>query len=298
MTEENIENKVVKITTKRKIGIVGYGSLGKFLYEKINLSDDMEISFVWNRTYSIFDEEEKEKPSSTKKVPENIRLKNLSDFKSFNSDLIIEVAHPSITAEYGTQFIEYCDYFVGSPTAFSELKVEEAMRKKAEETGHSVYIPSGAFWGANDVQKMSKIGLLKSLTVQMAFHTDSLKLVGELEPKLEKAKKEGGRHIIYQGSVRPLCLLAPNNVNTMAVASIAAENLGFDGVQAVLIADDTLTSHNIDIEVQGVGEPGLNVLTHRVNPAKAKAVTGSATFHSFYASLLFAKNRGKGFHIC
>ena len=39
------------------------------------------------------------------------------------------------------------------------------------------------------------------------------------------------------GPVRELCPLAPNNVNTMACAAIAAHNLGFDGVMGCLVAD-------------------------------------------------------------
>ncbi len=39
------------------------------------------------------------------------------------------------------------------------------------------------------------------------------------------------------GSVRELCPMAPNNVNTMATGALAAHNLGFDKVKAKLIAD-------------------------------------------------------------
>ena len=42
---------------------------------------------------------------------------------------------------------------------------------------------------------------------------------------------------ILLGSVRGLCPLAPNNVNTMAAASMAAHNLGFDKVEGCLISD-------------------------------------------------------------
>ena len=37
--------------------------------------------------------------------------------------------------------------------------------------------------------------------------------------------------------MRDLCPLAPNNVNTMAVAAIAGHNLGFGGVKGCLVAD-------------------------------------------------------------
>jgi hypothetical protein len=39
------------------------------------------------------------------------------------------------------------------------------------------------------------------------------------------------------GSVRALCPLAPNNVNTMASAAIAGHNLGFDLTKARLVSD-------------------------------------------------------------
>lgn len=39
------------------------------------------------------------------------------------------------------------------------------------------------------------------------------------------------------GCVRDLCPLAPNNVNTMAAAALAAHNLGFDKTQGCIVAD-------------------------------------------------------------
>ena len=55
--------------------------------------------------------------------------------------------------------------------------------------------------------------------------------------------------VLVEGPVRGLCPLAPNNVNTMACAALAAHTLGFDGVKARLCADKTLNAHVIDIEV-------------------------------------------------
>lgn len=87
----------------------------------------------------------------------------------------------------------------------------------------------------------------------MSKHPDSFKLESPLKEINEKAKLETEKEtILYEGEdvyhllanfnfisgpVRALCSLAPNNVNTMAGASIAAHNLGFDGVTARLVAD-------------------------------------------------------------
>ncbi len=85
----------------------------------------------------------------------------------------------------------------------------------------------------------------------MKKHPSAFKLVGPLEEKLNTVLDQPltlFRGVYYQhtclhspthiaGPVRELCPLAPNNVNTMACAAIAAHNLGFDGVVGCLIAD-------------------------------------------------------------
>ena len=43
--------------------------------------------------------------------------------------------------------------------------------------------------------------------------------------------------VLYDGPVRPLCSIAPNNVNTMAAAAIVASNLGLDKTIGRLVSD-------------------------------------------------------------
>lgn len=45
------------------------------------------------------------------------------------------------------------------------------------------------------------------------------------------------KYFFVEGPVRELCPLAPNNVNTMAAAAIAAHNLGFDKVSGSIVSD-------------------------------------------------------------
>lgn len=60
--------------------------------------------------------------------------------------------------------------------------------------------------------------------------------------KEAKEEEERSEKSVYNethdlGPVRQLCALAPNNVNTMAGAAVAAHTLGFDKVKALLISD-------------------------------------------------------------
>ena len=87
--------------------------------------------------------------------------------------IIIEVAHPSIAAEYGALFLQSADFLVsflsyqhsfinyqiGSPTALADDEVME--RIKGACTAHALYVPVGALWGGHDIQRMADRGTLK-----------------------------------------------------------------------------------------------------------------------------------------
>ncbi|XP_003385230.1 PREDICTED: putative L-aspartate dehydrogenase [Amphimedon queenslandica] len=272
---------------KRRVGIVGFGSLGQYLYHALQDSkDEYEIAFVWNRSA--------EKMRGI--VPPELILNDLKSCHSRSPHIIIEVAHPSISAEYGPLFLQSADFLIGSPTALAD---DEVMKRiKGACTGHALYVPVGALWGGHDIQRMADRGTLKGLKITMKKHPSMLKLAGSLHDKLQQVKD--APTLLYEGPVRDLCPLAPSNVNTMAAASIMAHNLGFDQVIGCLVADPSLNCHVIEVEVRGPGslDNHFSVQTVRSNPAAPGAVTGKQTHISFLSSLLAAQSRGPGIHLC
>jgi len=278
---------------RRKIGIVGFGKIGKYLYRAVRedraTREAIEIVFVWNRSQEAL-----------KEIPSSLRLEKLEDFESRGADLIIEVAHPSISEKFGVRFLTRADYMVGSPAALAARSMEPLLQA-AKSGDHGLYVPSGALWGASDIRKMADRNTLGSLSVSMAFHPASVKAFGALREKLQEASKMDGPVTLYSGPVRPLCSLAPNNVNTMAAAALAAHTLGFDRVQGELIVDRSLDAHVITVDARGKPRPNgsyFRALTTRTNPAQHGAVTGSATYVSFLSSMLLARGKGAGVHFC
>jgi aspartate dehydrogenase len=289
----------MKAHTKHRVGVVGYGHLGQYLVHKIlqdeAVKEKLELAFVWNRTTS--------KVSDDGLVPRELICTDLDDFERFGADIIAEVSHPSISVKYGPRFARSANFFVGSPTAFADAKYEAEMRRAADEpNGFGIYVPAGALWGAQDIQKMAQQGSIAELTITMAKHPSSLKLEGCLKERLAHVSHDAKEEtVIYEGSVRELCPLAPNNVNTMACAAMAAHSLGFDKVRGRLVADPRIQAHIITIDVTSpAGSDGqaFKVSTVRFNPAAAGAVTGNATYASFLSSLLLAHGRGGGIHFC
>eukprot|EP01103_Thecamoeba_quadrilineata_P006097 TRINITY_DN15823_c0_g1_i1.p1 TRINITY_DN15823_c0_g1~~TRINITY_DN15823_c0_g1_i1.p1 ORF type:complete len:283 (-),score=51.52 TRINITY_DN15823_c0_g1_i1:27-875(-) len=280
---------------KKKVGIVGYGALGKYLAHEIlnnqQVSVQIELAFVWNRTSAKLLQDN---------IPSQLILTDLNDFANHKVDLIVEVSHPDISANYGSSFLAQANYLIGSPSGLSQQSVEDSLREAANKnsSGHGLYIPRGALWGAEDIKLLADRNQLKELTITMAKHPLSLKLEGVLKERLDKAV-EGQENVLFEGPVREICPLAPNNVNTMACAALAGHTLGFDGVKARLVSDSRLDAHVIDIEIVGPGNPPFTVTTRRYNPAKPGAITGNATYATFLTSLVTAaQGTGNGVHFC
>ncbi|KAI6214544.1 Methyltransferase [Aphelenchoides besseyi] len=209
------------------------------------------IKRVWNRTE---DEHEKVLPLSDL-VPEKLQ----------DIDLVIEVAHPQVVENYAALILKHADLF-------NVLK---------QDSQRAVFIPAGAFWGSNDVKKMADLGTLRAMTITMIKHPSSFKVRGALVDLCEQALKENQPIVIFEGPVRLLCPLAPNNVNTMAGAAIAAHNLGFD---------HTLKEWHI-VEYELKGENGFCIKLRRENPAKPGAVTGDSTYFAFLSSVIGELNK-------
>lgn len=277
-----------------KVGVVGFGHLGQYLVDAILRHPHMyTLVFVWNRSAHVFDQ-----------YPhlQSLVLPDLADFKARGANVIIEVAHPNITRDYGVLFLQAADYIIGSPTIFADRDVEKAMRAEASrDTGFGIHIPSGALWGAIDLQKMDEQRQLKKLKITMKKHPSCFKLLEPLATINSSAFAQPQEVVVFDGSVRDLCPLAPNNVNTMAAAAIAVETLGFDGVQGSIVADSRLDAHIVEIEAIGPSSEGqepFSVRTVRYNPAKSGSVTGNATYLSFWSSLQHYRALGNGIHFC
>ena len=85
--------KTQLIRMVRRVGVVGYGALGRYLANQVEGRDDLELVWVWNRT-PVAD------------LPQHLLLNDLNQCDKGAPDLIVEVAHPDVTKEYGARFLE------------------------------------------------------------------------------------------------------------------------------------------------------------------------------------------------
>lgn len=255
----------------------------RYLAAEIGTHPALELAFVWNRSRDA--------------IPPHLPiLENLGDFAARGADLIVEMAHPAISREYAAKFLKEADYMPGSPSCFADRNLEAAVAAAAAEAnGHGCYVPRGALPGLGDVLDMAGRGDLARASVTMKKDPPAIKWAGP-EPPPEAAAS--GETTLFAGSVRDACVNAPNNVNTMAVLALAS-GLGLDAVAAKIVVDPASTDHVVEVRVEGHPRPDGSRFTldlKRTNPADPGAVTGSATYASFFASLLAANGAGDGIH--
>lgn len=262
---------------RKRIGIIGYGYIGKYVYEALTNRPELglEVAFVHNRS--------REK---TVALPPGIVLEKLEDFSSRGAELIVELAHPRVTQEHGAALLAVTDYMPLSLTALAEAQLEEQLLETARRHGTCLYVPHGAVVGMDALEEGRQIWEEVRITMKKPPRTFDFSAAPQF-----KAEEITTETLLYEGSTRGICPLFPRNVNSHAAVALAG--IGFDRTQSVLVADPRLEVSVIEIEMRG---QGVEVKVQRANPMKG--VSGVFTLVSSLASICRAKGPRSGLQFC
>jgi len=126
---------------KKRIGLIGFGFIGRYLLAKAEDDDLMEIDFVYDvdsqRTAEL-------EPSSV--------LTDVSQLQQRHVDLVVEAAHPLAVRELGPQVLGQADLLIFSLTSLADDAFRKQMAERAEAANRCVYIPHGAVLGLDGLQ--------------------------------------------------------------------------------------------------------------------------------------------------
>src|SRR5579863_714136 len=124
----------------KRIGIIGYGFIGRALFEAIaaEAHPGLTVAFVWNRSRGRLSG-----------VPLALLLDNLAEAPARGADLVVEAAHPEITRAHGAAILGKADYMPLSVTALADDALRQALLDAAAASGHRLLLPQGALVGAD-----------------------------------------------------------------------------------------------------------------------------------------------------
>ncbi len=257
-----------------RIGLIGFGTVGAFVYEQIAAHPEwgLEIAFVASR--------------SAKNLPAGQEVPDLGDLSRFRTALVVEMAHPSVSAEFGESILRTTDYMPLSLTALADEALEARLRDTAQSCGTRLYIPHGAAAGLDTLSECRDIW--DEVTVVMTKNPRNLDF--SEAPDLASAAAVRAT-TLYDGPTRGVCAMFPRNVN--AHAAVALAGIGFDRTRSVLIADPAVDASVIELSARG-GDVALRI--ERSNPLKG--VSGVLTMRSILGCIQRAKAPGVSFQIC
>jgi predicted dinucleotide-utilizing enzyme len=256
-----------------RIGIIGYGFIGRHLYQRImsGAEPGLSIAFVWNRSRGRM-----------ANVPLGLILGDLAGFAEKRPDLVVEVAHPAITQRHGADILRHADYLATSATALADDALRESLIATAQQSRRRLLVPHGALVGLDALYEQRQ----RWSQVTITFRKNPANLDFS-----ESGIDPGGIQaatVLYDGPARGIAPLFPRNINTMITCALAT--VGLDRCRAVLIADPKLDKAYAVVEA--VAEDGARIATFNEQPATG--VSGNDMLGSMLGSLRAAAGRPAG----
>ena len=250
-----------------RIGIVGFGFIGRHLYQRLMQGGEpgLSVAFVWNRS-----------PGKIAGVPLGLILRDLAEATEKRADLIVELAHPNVTREHGTKFVAAADYLITSVTALADDAVRGALLETATAHKRRIFIPHGALVGLDTLWEQRH--RLAEVTITFRKHPKNLDFAESgIDPAIVQSPT-----VLYDGPARGIAKDYPRNVNTMVTCALAT--VGLDRCRARLVADPALDY--AVAEVEAWGNDGSYLSTVKRQPAIG--VSGTEMFQSTLRSVLKA----------
>ena len=235
----------------KKIGIIGFGTIGKKLYEQILHDGLLDVAFIYDTQTTI---------------PPHITLAKPPCKEDFTQvDLVVEAAISQVVAEYGREILRHTHFMPFSLTALADQSLYDDLLHTASIHQHRLFVPHGAILGLEGI-------------FDGRYLFDMVKIVTIKNPK-SFGRNDAQRTTFFEGSAREAAKLMPRNVNVHAALALAG--IGFDQTKSILISDPN-TTENTHIITATDGATEFEIVT-KSNPIGA--VTGAFTPVSAYGSV-------------
>jgi aspartate dehydrogenase len=258
-----------------RIGLIGYGQIGKAVHAMIDKDPDngMEVVFIHDQS-----------PAVLEKVPARLVLRELGNLMERNPDLVVEMAHPDITRNWGKMIVAQTNYVIVSVTALADPEVEELLVETSQKHGTRVFIPHGGVVGMDALYENRDVWESVDVIMKKPPKNVDCGAVG-LDP--DQIKEET---VLYDGPTRGICPKFPRNVNTHAAVALAG--IGFDRTHSLLVVNPAWKTATVAVRAQG---GGVELKVERIEGITG--VTGTSTPASIYNSVQMIGSTGPGIHL-
>jgi aspartate dehydrogenase len=197
-----------------RIGIVGHGYIGRSLYLAFDGSP-VEVVRVYDRA-----------ESNIAQLPQSIATADSDAFieSLAGVDLVVEVAHPDVSAKIGVQILNKTSFMPCSVVAIADDDLRRRLLAAAKQAGTNLFIPHGAAVGMDNL--LEARSLWNSVTITFRKPPASIDTA---------AAAQGDETLLFEGSAREIARQFPRSVNAMVACALAT--LGLDASRTRMYAD-------------------------------------------------------------
>lgn len=242
---------------RKKIGIIGCGTIGRSLVERLVKDPSFELVSIV--------EPEKENVKGF----EDYLCSSKEEMFSKEPELVVEAANPQVVIDFLPSVLKNANMAVFSLTAFSNDDFFQKAKELCTENNKKIFIPHGALVGIDALRGGE--GILEKVEIITTKRPKNLGL----------DNKE--RKVAYSGSTREACNHFPRNVNVHA--AIALAGLGFDKTISTIISDPDSPGNSHVIKIEGSGFQHIIEVLSKPTGLVTGAYTPNSAFHSLKDTL-------------
>jgi len=229
-----------------KVALIGCGTIGSVLARAIDKGRAGEAELAW-----LYDLKPEKSEALAKKLRSKPRIaKNVTEIYADKTvGMVIEAASQLAVEQYSTDVLRSGkDLTVMSVGAFADERLLKSVRSAAEQSGHKIYIPSGAVLGIDGV-KAAELGEIEEVTLSTRKPPAALAYSTYLEEHGIKLRGLKKARTVFDGPARKAVKAFPRSVNVAATLSLAG--IGLDKTRVRVIADPKLRRNVHEIRVRG-----------------------------------------------
>lgn len=250
------------------IGLIGAGTIGKFLLEKIN----EEQVIPGYQITGVFDDR-KHRAKTLYPLSETFDIKVYDELHSFlesSIDVVVECANIEVVQKYARKIAEKKDLLLISVGALANTTLLEALQLITKREQTKIYLPSGAIGGLDVLRSGNVLGGL-----------DEVELITRKPAHALSMKSLHHEEVVFSGTAKDAISRFPKNANIAIIISLSG--VGIEETKVKIIADPAVDK-NIHT-LQARGDFGKLELSLENNPSPNNPKTSYLTALSILSSL-------------
>lgn len=130
----------------KKIGIVGYGTIGSYLFKRFDKEKDLSVEFVCDMDRGKLSH-----------LDPSLVIDSMEEARGRKPDLIVEVASSEWVKSFAPAVLEFTDLFIVSVAALAEEELQERLDAVSKAHKTQYYISYGAIIGLDGVRDGKEI---------------------------------------------------------------------------------------------------------------------------------------------